>query len=542
MVPRNDLNTLPVDRGWAFAITAASLISHATMGSASQTNSVLFLEVLGMYNSTITTGSFMFMCSTLLYSISSLTTANFIMPKIKERQCLILGGILCSALSLGASFAPNMGTFVALVSLKGIGHGLIFVPAIALIPHYFKRLRSRASTVPWCGGSAATIIAPFIIRAVRKEYGVSGAYFLLSAFELHYVFAGLLLRQPSSYRYRPDQTDGSAKDNSSPLSTNPITADTKRDGQPEDNASTEYGSKLLQVISEEHAEDAVAASESLLAKPEGKENSDDHVKDTTVAKFREMKDETKDTEYVYRERRNTFYGSVLTLDSDVGAALEFILEDVPDNPSEKSLSRWKKLYRDASLELWSFRWTLLAMLPGSVNMYLVSYIPTISKLQGASLDEAALLVTIMGCVDLASRISAGFITDAKVLSSTKLLSIAMLSIGITCNLFRLATSFVTLVPIIIFIGMFIGMRGPLQALICMEVVGPQKMPQAYSIMATLNTLVSPSFNPLFGLLAEAMGSIVPVMHVIGTGYILCACLLALLPLFVRLDVKHGRKT
>lgn len=69
------------------------------------------------------------------------------------------------------------------------------------------------------------------------------------------------------------------------------------------------------------------------------------------------------------------------------------------------------------------------MLPGSVNVYLVSYIPTISKLQGASPDEAALLVTIMGCVDLASRLGAGFITDAKVLSSTKLLGIAMLCIG-----------------------------------------------------------------------------------------------------------------
>lgn len=94
--------------------------------------------------------------------------------------------------------------------------------------------------------------------------------------------------------------DGSAKDNSSPQSTSSTTADTKLDGQLEDNASSEYGSKPLHVISEEHVEDAEAVSESLLAQPDGKENSADHVKDTVVAKVRELKDETKDTEYVYR--------------------------------------------------------------------------------------------------------------------------------------------------------------------------------------------------------------------------------------------------
>ncbi|CAG5122277.1 unnamed protein product, partial [Candidula unifasciata] len=199
MFPRTDHNTLPVDSGWAWAITAAGLISHVTMGSASQTNSLLFLEVLEKYQSSITTGSLMFMCATLLFSFSSVLTATYLMPKLNERRCVILGGCMSSGFTLGASFAPNMGTFIVMIALRGISHGIIFVPAIALIPKYFKRFRSRASMVPWCGGSAASIIAPFIIRAVRKEYGVSGAYFLLSAFELHYIVAGLLLRPASAY-------------------------------------------------------------------------------------------------------------------------------------------------------------------------------------------------------------------------------------------------------------------------------------------------------------------------------------------------------
>ncbi|CAG5122278.1 unnamed protein product, partial [Candidula unifasciata] len=194
-----------------------------------------------------------------------------------------------------------------------------------------------------------------------------------------------------------------------------------------------------------------------------------------------------------------------------------------------------------SSELWSFRWALLSMLPGTVNGYLAGYIPTITKYQGVSLDEAALLVTIMGCVDMVSRIGFGFVADAHILTPSKLLAIACIFLGVICHLFGFATSFVTLVPVIVVIGLFIGARGPMGSLICIEVVGARNMPAAFSIMSTLNTLVGPTANPIFGKLAEVTGSFVIVMHVIGAGYFTCAGCLLLLPLFVRLDAKHGRQ-
>lgn len=85
-------------------------------------------------------------------------------------------------------------------SISGVGHGLIFVPSMSLIRYYFDKRRSRASMIPWCGGSMSSIIGPFIIRALRKEFGINGAYFILSAVELNYIVAALLLRPVSTYR------------------------------------------------------------------------------------------------------------------------------------------------------------------------------------------------------------------------------------------------------------------------------------------------------------------------------------------------------
>jgi hypothetical protein len=77
---------------------------------------------------------------------------------------------------------------------------MVFVPAMTLIRYYFSKYQSRASIIPWCGGGVASIIAPFVIRAVRKEYGVSGTYFIMAAMELHICLAGLLLRPISAYK------------------------------------------------------------------------------------------------------------------------------------------------------------------------------------------------------------------------------------------------------------------------------------------------------------------------------------------------------
>ncbi|CAG5122274.1 unnamed protein product [Candidula unifasciata] len=174
MVAGNDLNTLPVDRGWAWAVAGGGFIAYILVGSSVQVRTLLFLEILQLFNTSFTTGSLVFMFTAIASSFSSVLVTNYVMPKLTERGCLIVGGIAASALSMGAAFAPNIGVFIAISSAKGIVSGLNVVPAMALIPRYFKRYRSRASVIPFCGGSAVNIIGPFVIKAVREEYWNQG--------------------------------------------------------------------------------------------------------------------------------------------------------------------------------------------------------------------------------------------------------------------------------------------------------------------------------------------------------------------------------
>ncbi|CAG5122276.1 unnamed protein product, partial [Candidula unifasciata] len=444
---------------------------------------------------------------------------HYVMPKLTERGCLIVGGIAVSLLTMGAAFAPNIGVFIVILSVKGIVNGLNYVPAMALIPRYFKRYRSRASVIPFCGGSAANIIAPFVIRAVREEYGIRGCYILLSAVELHYCVAGLLLRPVSAYRFRPEDPKTVGNDTTALQSQVPANS---QDLLLND-AAKENHDKLLQVKSKELDRD-VGATEALL----------NHVHEALHQKTVINTDEMADGTLTADSSKDS------NPDGQTQSNKEHRKEDVADKPAVKSQTRWHKFCQASGLELWGFRCMLVSTIPGSVSSYLLNYMPTICKFQGASFEQAAFLTTIMGGVELVSRISTGFFADTKVLPPSSLFVMIQLCLGIGCHFFRFTTSFVTLIPMVVYTAIFLGSRAPLQSLMCQEVVGPKKFPQAYSLAIVILTLSSSILNPALGALVEATGSFVLVTHILGTCFLIGSGMLACLPLFVRLDAKHGR--
>ncbi|KAK3691945.1 hypothetical protein RRG08_000667, partial [Elysia crispata] len=100
-----------------------------------------------------------------------------------------------------------------LLQLVGLCTGAAFVPSISLIRHYFHRRRSIAQILARAGDSVSSIVMPPLIRLMRNEFGVRGAFLIVAAIELHMVLGGLLLRPVESYKYKPDLPDLSKQTN-----------------------------------------------------------------------------------------------------------------------------------------------------------------------------------------------------------------------------------------------------------------------------------------------------------------------------------------
>ncbi|BFZ16127.1 hypothetical protein BsWGS_19166 [Bradybaena similaris] len=624
--------TFPVDGGYAWFICLGGFITHVVLGSAGQTTSVLFVELVQRFDTTITTASLIFMCHVIAFSFSTVMSPIFILPRLRERWTLVLGGCLLCTATVGCSLSPTIGVFIAFSVLKGTASGCVFVPCSSLIRIYFKKRQSTASVVAYCGGSVAAIVAPFVVRAVRREFGISGAYLILAGVELNVCVAGMLMRPVTFYQKTPEEpredtdiirehgllsTDikaefpsadkvflekgefnifnhqwnrqASVTCRSDQLPT--IEEDALLSGKLPNKRSHEKVSTAgsissvppkspsefaigsgLQATRQQPSHDSLVfiSGENLAVndkglKPAGSTlsahsevmkcasvgdtsekpvfvscaNAEELLKSQAYQVLIEQEKCLLSRELSIDERPKAPYGSVFTLASEAGRAIEVLLiEEMTSMDGRRGMSRWRHMYDKSSLGLWSFRMTLIAALPGTVNQYLVAYLPTISNALGATFDEAANLVTIMGAVDLVSRLGMGLIADTKVLPPSRMLAIAQISMGTVCQFVWTFTSFPLLILMVILMGLFVGSRVSLLPLVCTEVVGSERMPQAYSIAAMSTALVGAMWSPVLGIIAESANSFLVVMHFIGTGFVLSGLLMLTLAIFTRHENKR----
>ncbi|KAK3785787.1 hypothetical protein RRG08_031022, partial [Elysia crispata] len=111
-------NELPVDRGWAWAICLGGFIFSFTFGVPRHAVAVMFLEVIDMYDTTLTTGSLIFLLFELGVATLSSLSSNFIVPRVGEKAVTCSAGLVSAISSVGFSFAPNIEVFLVFAAVK----------------------------------------------------------------------------------------------------------------------------------------------------------------------------------------------------------------------------------------------------------------------------------------------------------------------------------------------------------------------------------------------------------------------------------------
>ncbi|CAG5131494.1 unnamed protein product, partial [Candidula unifasciata] len=178
---------------------------------------------------------------------------------------------------------------------------------------------------------------------------------------------------------------------------------------------------------------------------------------------------------------------------------------------------------------WFFRMVLLSSIPGSANLYVRNYFPTVTQGQGATSDESAILLTIVGTVDLISRLCIGLFADTHILTSVQIIIITQLCLASVCHCLRFFTTFHSLIAFAVLIGCFVGTRISVLPLLAMEVVGVDSMPQALSFISTIGALSSAIMNPIFGSVAQRNGDFVLVMNLVGGCFTLSSIIMISMP-------------
>ena len=94
------------------------------------------------------------------------TDAGYLKPTVLMGSILLVAGVFLTSIS-----TQYWQIFLAQGLCQGIGNGLLFTPAMALLPTYFDKNRSWAIGISACGNATGGMVFPAIFRSLLPAIG-----------------------------------------------------------------------------------------------------------------------------------------------------------------------------------------------------------------------------------------------------------------------------------------------------------------------------------------------------------------------------------
>ncbi|KAJ8389145.1 hypothetical protein AAFF_G00123510 [Aldrovandia affinis] len=182
------------------------------------------------------------------------------------------------------------------------------------------------------------------------------------------------------------------------------------------------------------------------------------------------------------------------------------------------------VFRDRAFLVYTVAVTVMVLGLFIPPVFLVSY----AKDLGNEATPSALLLTILGFIDIFARPTCGVIAGLKWARphSVYLFSFAVAFNGVADLLGSLCRSYSTLVVFCVFFGISYGMVGALQFEVLMALVGTDKFPSAIGLVLLMEAIAVLLGPPSAGRLLDATGNYTYLFLLAGCEVVLAAVLLA----------------
>lgn len=184
----------PPDGGWGWVVVFASFMIHIVTDGVTYSFGVFYVQFLEYFNEG--KGATAWIASILVgVTLCSGPISSAFVNKYGCRPVTIVGAVLASLGMVASAFARNVVTLYFTIGIgTGLGFGLIYLPAIVSVTCYFEKYRSLATGIAVCGSGLGTFIfAPFTEWLVSK-FGWRGAMLIIGALVMNCVIFGILFR------------------------------------------------------------------------------------------------------------------------------------------------------------------------------------------------------------------------------------------------------------------------------------------------------------------------------------------------------------
>ncbi|XP_007443254.1 monocarboxylate transporter 11 isoform X2 [Python bivittatus] len=184
----------PPDGGWGWLVVLAGFLANSLTFGVLRSLGVLFEDLVEAFEATTAQVSWV--------TAIALATEQFASPlgtaastRYGARPVVMLGSLFSSLGIFGASFSTTLlQLYLTLGFLTGLGWALAFAPTMGTLSRYFSSRRSLAMGLALTGNGLASFALSPLLRLLADSLAWRGALLVTSAFSLHLLLCGALLR------------------------------------------------------------------------------------------------------------------------------------------------------------------------------------------------------------------------------------------------------------------------------------------------------------------------------------------------------------
>ncbi|BFZ03484.1 hypothetical protein BsWGS_06523 [Bradybaena similaris] len=538
--------------------------------------------------------------TTLAFGLSSAMFAlcNILGPSVLLRRfevrTLVLVGTVINFLSIFfIAFAPSMIVIDIMMACIGFSHGLIFVPQMTLIGHYFNKRLSFATAFVNLGLSIGTIAGPPLVQFFLDNYGLRGAIMILAGINMNCIPASMLLRPASDYaepRVNKITDDNEKVDFNKDRCREIIMEESEEVSGLEYMTEKETASGHVYKLNDLNSAEEIT---SMITKPNFtkstrarsvSESGDKHAcsisnegeladlansqvnlkvlrSESVVSDFidrismsssiRYLTDSSIFLEgFVSRDRRSQDRGYLEREESLIDAM----------NASEMSPSNGEyietSVYSEAAAQTSNNKTTCLSRLRKSISesIYVhplgillliasgfgvhtqicIAYMPAAGKENGLSDSEIPYLVTVIGVCDLVSKLGIGVFADLGYVKRIHISAACAIVCGTVVQFLPFYKGFGLMVLLQVLLGVTVGVTHALIAVIAVDILGVKYMGHIMAGYFLVNGFVMSVEHVIIGSIKDFTGSFFKAYNYIGSLMLLSAVLFLLEPLVAKI--------
>ncbi|XP_058445391.1 monocarboxylate transporter 5 [Malaya genurostris] len=184
----------PPDGGWGWMVVLASFCIHIVTDGMTYSFGIFYVEFLDYFKEG--KGYTAWIASILVgVTLCSGPVSSSLVNRYGCRAVTIAGSVLASACLAVSVYARNVFTlFITIGFGTGLGLGLIYLPAIVSVTMYFERLRSLATGIAVCGSGLGTFIFAPVTDILITKLGWQNALLVMAVIVLGTSVFGAMFR------------------------------------------------------------------------------------------------------------------------------------------------------------------------------------------------------------------------------------------------------------------------------------------------------------------------------------------------------------